>query len=141
MWPQVSMPTAASIIAKEPALLAVLAHHAAQLRGPYVDNVSEVGAAYEYYTMEWLQRQVRACVRAPARARACVLACVSVSERERERVRCCLVRRTMRTRACLCRTLCASLPVQVHEQQQGRNWEAGGEGGRGGGAVRTTCAG
>ncbi|PNH07506.1 hypothetical protein TSOC_006042 [Tetrabaena socialis] len=57
---RMSMQGAASIIAKEPAMLAVLAHCSAELRGSGVaDDVGEVGATYEYYTMEWLQRQLK----------------------------------------------------------------------------------
>jgi hypothetical protein len=51
---------AANLIAKEPAMLAVLAVGAAELRGsPALDDAGEVGAAYEYYTVEWLQRQLK----------------------------------------------------------------------------------
>ncbi|GLC42677.1 hypothetical protein PLESTB_001126300 [Pleodorina starrii] len=57
---RISMQGAASIIAKEPAMLAVLAYGAAELRGSGVaDDVGEVGAAYEFYTMDWLQRQLK----------------------------------------------------------------------------------
>ncbi|EFJ48772.1 hypothetical protein VOLCADRAFT_90603 [Volvox carteri f. nagariensis] len=55
-----SGPGAANIIAKEPAMLAVLAYGAAELRGSGVaDDVGEVGAAYEFYTVDWLQRQLK----------------------------------------------------------------------------------
>ncbi len=41
-------------------MLAVLAVGAAELRGsPALDDAGEVGAAYEYYTVEWLQRQLK----------------------------------------------------------------------------------
>ncbi|GIL77427.1 hypothetical protein Vretimale_2998 [Volvox reticuliferus] len=57
---RISMQGAANIIAKEPAMLAVLAYGAAELRGSGVaDDVGEVGAAYEFYTMDWLQRQLK----------------------------------------------------------------------------------
>ncbi|KXZ47674.1 hypothetical protein GPECTOR_33g556 [Gonium pectorale] len=56
----ISMQGAAGIIAKEPAFLAVLARCSGELRGtPVPDDVGEVGAAYEFYTMDWLQRQLR----------------------------------------------------------------------------------
>lgn len=53
-----TMSTASSTIAKEPALLAVLAVHATEMR-EFMDNASEVGAIYEFYTMDWLQRQAK----------------------------------------------------------------------------------
>lgn len=41
-------------------MLAVLAYGAADLRGSSVaEDVSEVGAVYEYYTMDWIQRQFK----------------------------------------------------------------------------------
>ncbi|GFR42169.1 hypothetical protein Agub_g2908, partial [Astrephomene gubernaculifera] len=57
---RVSMQTSASLIAKEPALLGVLAHCGAEARAcGLADAAGEVAAAYEYWTLEWLQRQLR----------------------------------------------------------------------------------
>lgn len=59
--------TAGTLMAKEPSLLALAAHNSDALRG-LTGGLDEIVAVYEYYTMDWLQRQAKELQ--PARTRS-----------------------------------------------------------------------
>lgn len=63
-----SLQTAGTLIAKAPALLVAAVGGPGELNRdlkPHVDAAQEIVAAYEFYTMDWLQRSMREA--APAR--------------------------------------------------------------------------
>ncbi|KAF5835760.1 hypothetical protein DUNSADRAFT_6900 [Dunaliella salina] len=58
----ISMQTAGTLLAKAPALLCCTAGMPGELNKdlqPHVDDVSQVVAAYEFFTMDWLQRSIK----------------------------------------------------------------------------------